>query len=254
MNEYTLNNIPLGEDIVWTVRAVCLIGGITNWNLPAQVFTFDYNPPCADVGSGDFNLTVDLAVNGFAVVSWDDIGGAIDYEVNIDGVYVSTGGDTEWVFTGLTEGSTYTVNVRSVCLIGGTSDPASITFEYYEPVIALVIGDPEMGVDDEGSLKPVSGDGRFDSEVGTYTSVDIVAYPNPTTLGQQVHLQVKGQDRIEEVFIVDIRGALVGKIQQSAATQKVSFVPVNYNMATGLYILRIRLESGEIETVKLVIQ
>jgi hypothetical protein len=90
--------------------------------------------------------------------------------------------------------------------------------------------------------------------VETYNIVDLVAYPNPTTLGQQVRLQVNGEDRIVEVFIVDGRGALVGKIQQSAATEKLSFVPVNYKMATGLYILRIRLESGTIETVKLVIQ
>jgi len=67
-------------------------------------------------------------------------------------------------------------------------------------------------------------------------------------------LQVKGQDRIEEVFIVDSRGALVGEIQQEAASSKLSFVPVNYRMSAGMYFLRLRMETGTIETVKLVIQ
>jgi len=248
---YSLTGLSEGTTYGWNVRTLCIGGGSSDW--ASDQFTTT-GTACPDVTAADFNMSETGITSTTATLNWDPIAGANSYQIwtSVTGV-VSVGNVTTYNLTGLSENTTYTWSVRTLCTGGGSSDWANDQFTtlpdfLIAPEITTTVTD--QALHSVGKENPnVAG---FRSN--TQSELTFIAYPNPATLGQAVRLQVMGQDRIEDVFIVDSKGALMGEIQQSAPTQKLSFVPVNYNMASGLYMLRVRLESGAIETMKLVIQ
>jgi hypothetical protein len=77
--------------------------GSSNWSLPIEVTALPGIPQHAAVAASDYQI----------VVSWEGVLGAIDYEIEVDGVVVSGGTETRYAHTGLVLNSEHTYRIRA---------------------------------------------------------------------------------------------------------------------------------------------
>lgn len=106
-------------------------------------------------------------------------------------------------------------------------------------------------------LKMVDKDGTFEySKIVVVTFDDwqkeLQAYPNPLTKGNGFFVN-EAVNKISRIAVYNLLGQLIYQgVPQTAAAEQDAYVPAN--MSSGVYLVQIMLKSGDVQTVRLVVQ
>ena len=123
---YTVSNLTDDTQYEVYVRAICAMGGYSNWTSPVS---FQTDPLC----TSPRNVTVSQITGSSALVSWDDaLIGAVDYtveytEFGMNNWYPMIVSGTSALISNLIPETRYSVRVFSNCLVS-TADTVSATF------------------------------------------------------------------------------------------------------------------------------
>ena len=157
------------------------------------------------------NVTASNITNTTADISWTQQGDVTNWDVNyrVAGVtswYSATTSTNPYTLTGLSENTSYEVQVIAHCTNGVTSDPSAI--------ITLTT----VGIND-------------------YELNNVVVYPNPTTGMIQIQ---NSESRIENVEVYDAYGKMLNVVNVNDNTTAVDLS----NYAAGTYFVKIVTENG----------
>ena len=165
-------------------------------------------------------LTVSNITQTSADVSWN--GTATGYAVRLNGGTPETVTATSKTLTGLTAGTTYTVEVRAVC----ESSNSAVVSTNFTTLAASGLADAESG------------------------AIKAMIYPNPAK--DKATLSLTGLTANAKIIVSDLQGRIIQTEDLQAGTETYELNTSNY--ASGVYYIRIILCGNNSNTQKLIIE
>jgi chitodextrinase len=116
-SDITLMGLPEATYFNVGVRAKCMDGGVSNWVFLDGLLTVGCVPDKPE------NLESDNPTSTTIDLNWDDVDGAVEYEVyNSANLAIVATANSEITLTGLPEGTFFNVGIRAVCADGDVSE------------------------------------------------------------------------------------------------------------------------------------
>ena len=207
-NTFTANLTGLTPNTGYTFKAFITFNGTTVYGNEQNFTTLDQGQ---ETCAAPTNVTASNITNNTADISWTQQGDVTNWDVNyrVAGAsswYSATTTTNPYTLTGLSESTTYEVQVIAHCTNGVTSDPSA--------TITLTT----VGIND-------------------YELNNVVVYPNPTTGMIQIQ---NSESRIQDVEVYDAYGKLLNavKVNDNATSLDLS------GYASGTYFVKIMTENG----------